>query len=103
MPRPRDPAELLDVDMDELARSGALVAARRLEAKAPEAPESDPGQDPRDGRLRHREDLGDLGAGEAQSPQRADRLDSLLRGSVVDAMRGRGSIEKARISLGEVA
>ena len=32
-----DPAELLDIDVDELARAGALVAAGRLEPEAAEA------------------------------------------------------------------
>jgi hypothetical protein len=55
-----DPAELLDVDVHELAGPAALVAQRLLEADPAEPAEPEPGQDPRDRRERHRERLGDL-------------------------------------------
>jgi hypothetical protein len=45
-----DPAELLDVDVDELARSRALVAQRPLESEPPESAQSASSQDPRDRR-----------------------------------------------------
>jgi hypothetical protein len=39
-------SELLDVDMDQLAGSIALVALRRLLPKSTELAHPDPGQDP---------------------------------------------------------
>ena len=42
----RDAPEFLDVDVDQLARSGALVALDRLESEAAELAHPDPGQDP---------------------------------------------------------
>ncbi len=63
-----DPPELLDVDVDELARTGALVAARRLLAETSELPHSAAREDPRDGGLGHLEGLGDLGTGDPQPP-----------------------------------
>src|ERR1700675_972481 len=56
-----DSAELLDVDVEELARARALVAERLLEPEPPEPAQSEPSQDPRDRRERHPEQLGDLG------------------------------------------
>ena len=44
-----DPAELLDVDVDELTRPRPLVADGRLETEPAESAHADPGQDPRDG------------------------------------------------------
>ena len=41
-----DSAELLDVDVDELAGAGALVAAGRLEPQPSQAPKPHPGEDP---------------------------------------------------------
>src|SRR5438270_8711120 len=47
----RDPAELLDVDVDELPRVAALVPVGRLERLQPGAPpQSEPPQPQRDGR-----------------------------------------------------
>src|SRR5512133_417837 len=80
-----DPPQLLDVEMDELAGTLALVAARRLEPEPAELAHPDPGQDPRDGRQRHPEQLGQLGPGEAQAPERGDRLDAVFWGAVGDA------------------
>jgi hypothetical protein len=64
-----DPAQSLDVDVDELARPPVLVAERPLEPEPAQASEPKPGQDPGHGRERDRERLGDLGGGEAQAPQ----------------------------------
>jgi hypothetical protein len=83
-----DAAELLDVDVNELARALALVTLRRLEPEPPELAHPDPRQDPGDRRLRHRQHLGDLGAGHAQPPQRRDHLDAPLVGAVVDVLGG---------------
>ena len=50
------------------------------------------------------EHLGDLGAREAQPPQRGDQLDSLLGGAVVDPSAGRGAVEQSpSFALGAVA
>jgi hypothetical protein len=73
-----DAAELLDVDVHELAGTLALVAARRLEPEPAELAHPDPGQDPRHRRERHPQQLGDLRTGEAQPAQRRDRRDALL-------------------------
>ena len=45
MPGNPDPAELLDVDVHQLAGPRALVALSRLEAEPPEPAHPDPGQD----------------------------------------------------------
>jgi hypothetical protein len=63
-----DAPELLDVDVDQLAGPRALVALRGLAPQPAELAHPDPGQDARHRRQRHAEQLGDLGAGEAQSP-----------------------------------
>src|SRR5581483_4668667 len=61
-----NPAEPLDVDVDELARSGALVADRLLEPEPAELAHPGPGQDPGHGRERHPQRFRDLRGGEAQ-------------------------------------
>jgi hypothetical protein len=61
-----DPAQFLDVDVDQLAGAGALITADRLRRlQAGEPAEADPPQHRRDRRGRHAEDLGDLGAGQS--------------------------------------
>src|SRR5262245_58443948 len=95
-----DPPELLDVDVDQLAGPLLLIAPGRLEPEPAQAPESDPGEDPRDGGLGDLQQLADLGAGEAQAPQGADRLDPVLRGPVPDPMGGRGAVEQAELAFG---
>jgi hypothetical protein len=63
-----DPPEFLDVDVDQLARTSSLIALGWLRADAAELAHPDPGEDPRHGRGRHTEHLGDLWAGEPQPP-----------------------------------
>jgi len=59
-----DPAELLDIDVDQLARPLAFVAIGRLGwSEAAALAEPDLLQPPRDRRERHAEDLGDLRGG----------------------------------------
>src|SRR5437764_14184439 len=70
-----DASELLDVDVDQFAGDGTFVALGGLEAQASQAAHPDPGQDPRDGRQRPVQQLGDLGSSEAHPAQRGDRLD----------------------------
>ena len=71
-----DTTELLDVDVHQLARSGALVAASRLQADAAQAPQPDAREDPRHRRDGHAEDLGGLWPGHPRPSQRRDRLNS---------------------------
>ncbi len=63
-----DPSELLDVDVDELARPRALIPARLLEPEPAEPADTLPLQDGRDSRERHRKRLSDLGRGHPQPP-----------------------------------
>jgi len=70
--------------VDQFAGSGAFVALGRLEPEPAEFAQADPGQDARDRRERHVEQLGDLGAGEPQPTQRLDRFDPPLRRAVRD-------------------
>jgi hypothetical protein len=69
-----DAAELLDVDVHELAGARALVAHGLLEAKTAEPAHAHAVQDRRHRRERHLERFRDLGGGEAQASQRDDRL-----------------------------
>jgi len=73
-----DPAQLLDVDVDQLAWSGALVSTSGLQADPPETTQTRTSEDARHRGLGHPERLGDLRTGEAQSPQGADCTDTLL-------------------------
>src|SRR3954453_21599941 len=98
-----DASELLDVDVEQLARPGALVALGGLQPEASELAHPDPRQDPRHGRQRHSEQLSDLGAGEAQPPQRGDRLDAALVGAVGHDRRRRGTIQQPGRSARAVA
>jgi hypothetical protein len=82
-----DPPELLDVDVDQLARALALVASRRQQAYPSEFAHPDPGEDPRHGRYGQAEHFGDLRTGEPQPPQRGDRMDPLPAGAVRDRPR----------------
>src|SRR4051794_7731203 len=96
-----DPPELLDVDMDELAWALALVALGGLEAEAAQLAHPDPRQDPGNGRRRHLQDLGDLGAGHPQPPERCDHLDPALVGAIVDLPGRRAAVEQARRTFGD--
>src|SRR5919106_3233365 len=86
------PAQLLDVDVHELARARALEAARLLETEPAEPAHAQASEDAGHGRERHVQQLGDLGTAEAQPAQRRDRLDPLDRCPVGHAPRGRGVI-----------
>jgi hypothetical protein len=98
-----DPTQLLDVDVNQLAWAGALVAPCRFEANPPESAQTDAEEDARDGRLRHSQRLGDLRSGHPQSPQGADRADALLGGAVVHATSSRGAIEQSGVTFVAVA
>src|SRR4051794_10227938 len=98
-----DAPELLDIDVDELARVATFVAVRRLGRFEPrELAQADPRQDARDRRERHAEHLGDLRAGHAQPSQRGDRLHASLAGSRRLARGRRRAIAQAGLALGPV-
>jgi hypothetical protein len=90
-----DPPEFLDVDVDQLAGPRALVTLGGLHAQPDELAHPDPGQDPRHGRDRHLEQLGDLRAAETQPAQRRARRDPLLRRAVRDQLGRRGAIQQS--------
>ena len=98
-----DPAEFLDVNVDELARPRSLVADRLVEAQPPQSPESESSQDPRDGRDRHRQRLGDLGCRHPQLAQLDDDRDSLRRRVIRDTMRCRRAVEQSPITVSVTA
>src|SRR5205823_9640106 len=78
LPISADPAQFLDIDMDELSWPWTLVAVGRLVRLQPrQPPEPVSRQDGADGRERHPERLGDLGAGEARSEEHTSELQSL--------------------------
>ena len=97
-----DPAEFLDVDVNQLPRTSSLVALGWLEADASELAHSDAGEDPRYGRYGHAEYFGDLRSGESQPSQRSDRLHLALRGSMRDRPRRRGSVHQPELALGAI-
>jgi hypothetical protein len=89
-----NPAELLDVDVQQLASAPALVATHRLGRLEPaQLAQPDALQDRRDRRGGHLEQLGDLWPREAQPPERSDHLDALVGRAVVDVVGRRGPIE----------
>src|SRR6266566_5266565 len=94
-----DPAEPLDVDVDELARSRALVADRPLEPETAESAQTGPSQDPRDRRERHPQRLRDLGCRETQPAQLHDRLYTIIRRAVSNPCRRRRVIEQTALAL----
>jgi hypothetical protein len=98
-----DTAELLDVDVDQLAGTGALVALRGLKAKAPELAHPDARQDRRHRRQRHVQHLGDLRAGHPQPAQRGDRLHAALIGAIGNHGRRRGAVQQPAGSLRPIA
>jgi len=95
----RDPAELFDVDVDELAGSRALIPDRLLEAEPAKSAHPQPLQDPGNGRERHPQRLGDLGGGESQPTQLDNRLDAVSAGAVGDPLGRRGTIEQTLLTF----
>lgn len=80
VPDAGDPAELLGVDVHELAGTLALVAHDRCwRIEALEAAEAEATQDAADGRERQGEAAGDHGRGQPLPPERLDRGDLLGR------------------------
>jgi hypothetical protein len=94
-----DAAELLDVDVDELARCGPLVAAGGLGgARGRQAAEAAAAEHRPHRALRHAQHQGDPGAGEAQLAQGADRLLHLLGRAPRDPMGDRGAVLEAVVA-----
>ena len=98
-----DAPQLLDVDVDQLAGSLALVAQDRFEPEPSELAHPTALQDRRDRRQRAVEQLGDLRPGEPQAPQRDDHLDSLLISPVRDPLGCRGPIAQTSLPFGAIA
>jgi hypothetical protein len=99
-----DLAQLLDVDVDQLARALSLIAIRRLDRlQSREPAEADPPQPTRDGRERQTEALCDLSRGHPQASQRLDRLDAVCRQLRGPRLGRRTAVEQARLSLGSPA
>ena len=98
-----DPAELLDVDVHDLARTGALVAQWLLQPDPAQPAHAAALEHSRYRRDRHRECLGDLRRRHPQLPQTNDHGDPLRGGAVGDALRGRRSIDEAGFTGGSVA
>ena len=98
-----DPAELLDVDVHELAGALALVAPGRLKSEATKPAHADPGEDAGHGLLGHRQQLGDRSPSEAKPTQRGDRLDALLGGAVGHPKWRRRAVHQAGLPLGPEA
>src|SRR4051812_13410572 len=98
-----DASELLDIDVDQLAWPGSLVALGGLQAQPAELAHPDRGQDPRDRRERHAQRVGDLGAGQPQPAQRRDRLDTALVGAVGHDRGRRGTVGQPALALGAIA
>src|SRR4051794_9206509 len=94
-----DASELLDVDVDQLARPRLLIATRGLKPKTPQATHPFALEDRRDRRGRSAEHLGDLRPRETQLAQRADHLNGAHRrlGRLRPARRT--AIQQARSAL----
>src|SRR3954471_21777286 len=97
-----DAPELLDVNVDQFAGPLALIALSGLETQASELAHPDPREDPRHRRQRHLEQLGELRPGEAQPPQRGDRLNPTLVGAIGDYSGRRRAIQQSRLALSAV-
>src|SRR5690606_4733313 len=99
-----DPGELLDVDVDQLARSLFLVTVRWFWWFEPaELAETDPAKNQRDRRDRHVQHLGDLGTRGPDPSEGGDRLNSILRGFMWGPFRSRTSIRKTDLALSEIS
>jgi hypothetical protein len=98
-----DPAELLDVEVDHLARTFPLVAAHwlcRLQSREPVEPE--PAQDAADSGRRHADLRRDLLAGAALTSQHSDLIDNGLRRRPIQAMRPGTAITQSRLAFAAI-
>ncbi len=95
-----DPAQLLDGDLDELARLLLLIAdCRRLGLKGPEPTKPTPAQERAHGRDRPTEAAGDGRAGETLPAQGLDLSRGFLGQAAGAAVRARGAVEKAGLTF----
>jgi hypothetical protein len=94
-----DAAELLDVDVDQLARPLAFVADRWFQAQASEFAHPIPFEDRADRRARDAEQVGQLGRGEPQPAQGPQQLLGARVGAIVDVSRRAGPIQQPNIAL----
>ena len=100
VPRTIEACELLDVEMDELARSLMLVAVDRLERiQAGATTQTRPFQDQRHRRECHPQHLGDLSRRHPQPPQPQYRLDTVGRRPARLPQRSRGAVEQTSLPL----
>jgi hypothetical protein len=104
MPDTGHAPELLDVDVHELARPGALVAMLGpIGVRARQPATAVAVEHRRDGRVRDPQRLGDLGRSEAQLTQRKDRLHARWRRPMRHTPRCRGAIRQALLALLAIA
>jgi hypothetical protein len=89
--------KFLDVDVDQLARALALIALGGLEPQPAQAAHANPGQDPRDRRGCHPQQLGDLRTAKAQPSQRGDRLSAQLVGAIGEVLGRRAAIQQTAL------
>src|SRR5690606_17196234 len=97
-----DPAQLLDVEMDELARTSPLVADDRTRraVEAGKDGEPSPSQDAVHGRRMHAQLPGNtVRTGPQLATQAADRLDHVLGQSMWCAPRPAGAVSQSCITL----
>ena len=94
-----DEAELLDVDVGQLARTGAFAADRGLQPETTELAQPVALEDRADRRARHVEQIRELRCREPQPAQRREQLDCALIGAVVNPVRGAGAIEQTRLAF----
>ena len=89
-PHGADPAELLDIEVDQFTRVLALIAADRLSRLQRGQPvQAKPVQDTADGCRRDAEFGGDLLAGPTLAAQGLDLLDNGCRGWLAQTVRPR--------------
>jgi hypothetical protein len=99
-----DPAELLDVDVDHLARMLALVAASRFaRLQCTDLVEPEPPQDTADRCWRQVQIGGDLLAGVALAAKSLNPPNKRFRGRPAKAMRSRAAIVQSRQTFAMIA
>src|SRR5213079_1143668 len=94
-----DASQLLDVDVDQLARPRSFIAKRGLEAQPAELAHSQPLADRADGRQRQIQQLAELWRREAQPSQRCDQLLGPGARLVGHPSRRRRAIQQSRLAL----
>lgn len=104
VPHRADPAEFLDIEMDELTGMLALIAAHRLGRFQVFQPrQAGACQHPAHRRLGHAGRHGDVLAGQALPAQRHDRIRHRGFGSLRTCLGPRGTVDHADASLGQEA